>query len=265
MFEVPGGNMTLNGRVAIITGASRGIGFAIAKRFHEAGAQVALCGRSTDDLKRHEEIMGRERALAAVMDIRDRGNVDGGIRRIVEKFGKIDIVVNNAGVSGVTPIDAEDSGPWLDIVQTNIVGAYHVTRASVKHMPERGRVINISSVLGKFGVPGYTAYCTAKTGIIGFTRALALELAPRKIAVNAICPGWVATEMAWSGMRDIAAAIGISAEEFKQQAMSRVPLGEMIEPSEVAELALFLASDAGKNMDQCSILNAQFLSESDEH
>jgi NAD(P)-dependent dehydrogenase (short-subunit alcohol dehydrogenase family) len=106
----------------------------------------------------------------------------------------------------------------------------------------------ISSVLGKFGVPGYTAYCTAKTGLIGFTRALALELAPRKIAVNAICPGWTDTEMARSGMRDIADAQGITVEEFREQAMSRVPLGEMVQPEEVANLVAFLCAATGSKI-----------------
>ena len=112
-------------------------------------------------------------------------------------------------------------------------------------MRNGGRVIMMSSVLGKFGVPGYTAYCTAKTGLIGFTRALALELAPRKITVNALCPGWTDTEMARAGMRDIAAAAGISVEEFKKQAMARVPLGEMVEPEEVANLVAFLCAPTG--------------------
>ena len=106
----------------------------------------------------------------------------------------------------------------------------------------------MSSVLGKFGVPNYSAYCAAKTGLIGFTRALALELAPRKIAVNALCPGWVDTDMAWSGMKDIAAAQGIAVEEFRKQAMSRVPLGEMVTPDEVANLVAFLVSEAGKSI-----------------
>jgi NAD(P)-dependent dehydrogenase (short-subunit alcohol dehydrogenase family) len=106
----------------------------------------------------------------------------------------------------------------------------------------------VSSVLGKFGVPGYSAYCASKTALIGFVRALALELAPRKITVNAICPGWTDTEMAWSGMRDISASLGVSIEEFKRDAMSRVPLGEMVQPNEVANLAAFLASDTGRNM-----------------
>jgi ketoreductase len=240
--------MTLDGKVAIITGASRGIGLAISKRLRESGARVALCARSLDALKQEVRSMGEDNALAVRMDIRDPNSVREGVDRIVDRFASIHIVVNNAGISGVTPITATDPAPWLDIVQTNLVGSFMVTRASVSHMPDHGRVINISSVLGKFGVPGYTAYCATKTGLIGFTRALALELAPRKITVNALCPGWVDTEMAWSGMRDIAAGMGITTEEFYRQAMSHVPLGEMVQAQEVAETVLFLASEAGKNI-----------------
>jgi NAD(P)-dependent dehydrogenase (short-subunit alcohol dehydrogenase family) len=207
-----------------------------------------MCARSYEALKQQEQSMGEGNALAVKMDIRDANSVREGVNRIVDRFNSIHILVNNAGISGVTPIDAADVAPWLDIVQTNLIGSYLVTRSSLLHMPDHGRVINISSVLGKFGVPGYTAYCSAKTGLIGFTRALALELAPRKITVNALCPGWVDTEMAWSGMRDIAAGLGITTEEFHRQAMSRVPLGEMVTPEEVAETVLFLASEAGKNI-----------------
>ena len=182
------------------------------------------------------------------MDVRDQVSVDAGVRRIVDRFGKIDIVVNNAGISGVTPVDAPETKDWLDIIQTNVVGSYYVTRAAAPHIPNGGRVIMISSVLGKFGVPGYTAYCTAKTGLIGFTRALALELAPRKITVNALCPGWTDTEMARSGMRDIAKDLGISVEEFRQQAMARVPLGEMVEPEEVANLVAILVAETGSKI-----------------
>jgi NAD(P)-dependent dehydrogenase (short-subunit alcohol dehydrogenase family) len=179
------------------------------------------------------------------MDVRDQKSVDSGIRRIVDRFGKIDIVVNNAGIAGVTPVDAAATAPWVDIIQTNLIGTYYVTRAAAPHVPNGGRVIMISSVLGKFGVPGYTAYCAAKTGLIGFTRSLALELAPRKITVNALCPGWTDTEMARAGMREIASSAGISVEEFKKQAMSQVPLGEMVEPEEVANLVAFLCAPTG--------------------
>jgi NAD(P)-dependent dehydrogenase (short-subunit alcohol dehydrogenase family) len=229
-------------KVAIITGASRGIGRAIAKKLLDQGAQVALCARSGI------QDFPQDRSLAVTMDVRDQKNVEAGIRRIVDRFGKIDIVVNNAGISGVTPVGAADTGPWLDIIQTNVMGSYFVTRGAVPHMADGGRIIMISSVLGKFGVPGYTAYCTAKTGLIGFTRALALELAPRKITVNALCPGWTDTEMARSGMRDIAKDLGISVEQFYKEAMSRVPLGEMVEPEEVASLVSFLAAETGSKI-----------------
>jgi len=229
-------------KVAIITGASRGIGRAIAKKLLDQGAQVALCARSGI------QDFPQDRSLAVTMDVRDQKNVEAGIRRIVDRFGKIDIVINNAGISGVTPVGAADTGPWLDIIQTNVMGSYFVTRGAVPHMADGGRIIMISSVLGKFGVPGYTAYCTAKTGLIGFTRALALELAPRKITVNALCPGWTDTEMARSGMRDIAKDLGISVEQFYKEAMSRVPLGEMVEPEEVASLVSFLAAETGSKI-----------------
>ena len=226
-------------KVAIITGASRGIGRSIAKKLYDEGANVALCARSPI------QDFPEERSLAVMMDVRDQKNVEAGIRRIVDRFGKIDIVVNNAGISGVTPVDAADTGPWLEIIQTNVMGTYFVTRAAMPHVPNGGRIIMISSVLGKFGVPGYTAYCTAKTGLIGFARALALELAPRKITVNALCPGWTDTEMARAGMRDIAKDLGIPVEQFYKDAMSRVPLGEMVEPEEVANLVAFLAAETG--------------------
>ena len=230
--------MSIN-KVAIITGASRGIGRAIAKKLYEEGASLALCARSP--IRDFPD----ERSLAVTMDVRDQKSVDSGIRRIVDRFGKIDIVVNNAGIAGVTPVDAAATAPWVDIIQTNLIGTYYVTRAAAPHVPNGGRVIMISSVLGKFGVPGYTAYCAAKTGLMGFTRSLALELAPRKITVNALCPGWTDTEMARAGMREIASSAGISVEEFKKQAMSQVPLGEMVEPEEVANLVAFLCAPTG--------------------
>jgi len=235
-------------KVAIITGASRGIGLAIAKRFHQEGGSVSMCARSLDQLKQSEERLGKERAFAVAMDIRDPSSVESGMAQVVRRFEKIDVVVNNAGVSGVTPMDAADPAPWIDILNTNLLGTYYVTRAAIPHVPDGGRVIMISSVLGKFGVPGYTAYCASKTGLVGFVRALALELAPRGITVNALTPGWVNTDMARSGMRQIAASLSISLEELERQAMSRVPLGKMVEPEEVANLVQFLASDAGKNI-----------------
>lgn len=182
------------------------------------------------------------------MDVRDPADVEAAVKQAVDRFGKIDFVINNAGISGVTPIEAKDAAPWIDIINTNLLGPFHVTRSATPHVPDGGRIVMMSSVLGKFGVPGYTAYCSAKTALIGFTRALALELAHRKITVNALCPGWTDTDMAWDGMKAIASGAGITVDEFNKQAMSAVPLRQMVQPGEVADLTAFLCSEAGKNI-----------------
>ena len=150
--------------------------------------------------------------------------------------------MNNAGVGGGRPIDKTDTATWRRIVDTNVWGTFLVSRQAVSMLGDGGRIVNLSSVLGRFGVPGYTAYCASKHAVIGFTRALALELAERCITVNAICPGWVDTEMALQGMQGGAAAMGISYEEFRAHALGNVPIGRMIQPDEVAHLVKFLAS-----------------------
>ena len=130
----------------------------------------------------------------------------------------LDVLVNNAGVGGGEPVAGSSTARWRRIIDTNVTGTYLVTREAIGLMRDGGRIVNISSVLGRFGVPGYTAYCASKHGVIGFTRALALELAPRSITVNALCPGWVDTEMAAEGMRQGAAATGQTFDEFRERA-----------------------------------------------
>ncbi|MSO83034.1 MAG: SDR family oxidoreductase, partial [Acidobacteria bacterium] len=131
---------------------------------------------------------------------------------------------------------------WRRIIDTNLTGLYLVTREAIAQMRDGSRIVNISSVLGRFGVPGYTAYCASKHGVIGFTRALALELAPRRITVNALCPGWVDTEMAAEGMRLGAAATSQTFDQFRERALGAVPIRRIIQPEEVAELVRFVAS-----------------------
>lgn len=249
----------LTGRAAIVTGGGSGIGRAIALRFARAGARVAICGRQHAPLAAVAAAIaaGGGEARAHAVDLHEPAAGRGFVRAVHEAWGAIDILVNNAGMSGWTPLRGEAQGGglderdrlWRDILATNLDGVWHLTRAALPHMAgPRGRVINISSVLGRFGVPGYAAYCTAKHGVIGFTRALALELAPEGITVNAIAPGWVSTEMATQSMRAQAAAAGITFEEFLARALRGVPLGRMIEPAEVSELALYLASDRAAGM-----------------
>jgi ketoreductase len=248
------GAETLRDRSAFVTGGSRGIGLAIARRFAAAGAQVAICGRDLNRLTAAAEEIRREtgaQVIAHACDVRRPEEVRALASALRSTMGSIHILVNNAGISGMTPLlglDSPDSAGderWHDILATNLDGVYYVTKAILPLMPSPGgRIINLSSVLGRFGVPGYAAYCTTKHGLIGFTRALAMELAERGITVNALCPGWVATDMAWQGIRESAAARGMSSEAFREQAMAGVPIGRMIEPGEVAELSLYLASDA---------------------
>ncbi len=242
----------LQDRVALVTGGSRGIGRAIARALAEQGAKVAICSRDGEAVRKAaDEISpGGGRVLALRADVAEKADARTLVRDIVARWGQIHILVNNAGINARIPIDSDDDARWLQVLTVNVVGAYYVTREVLRYMPNGngGRIINISSVLGRFGVPAYTAYCTAKHGIIGFTRALALEVVGRGITVNAICPGWVETDMAALGMRQTAEAMSMSPEEFRKQALAMVPIQRMLEPKEIADLAVYLASDASAGM-----------------
>src|SRR3954470_3541856 len=186
--------MELKGKIALVTGGGTGIGKAIAQALAGDGARVAVASRNPAHLK----VSPADRSVMALeMDVRNKDQVRRGVAMVRESWGPIDILVNNAGISGLTAIDDPEDGRWRDIVETNLTGSYLVTKEVLKVMRNHahGRIINVSSVLGKFGVPGYSAYCSAKHGIIGFTRAIALEVVGRGITVNAICPGWVETDM----------------------------------------------------------------------
>ena len=249
----------LQDRVALVTGASRGIGKAIARALAQEGAKVALCARNAEAVRRAaDEISpGGGRVLGFEADVTDKADVRNLVQSIVGRWGQIHILVNTAGINARIPIESDDDAGWRAVLDSTVLGAYYVTREVLRHMPDHtqpdgrvpgGRVINLSSILGRFGVPGYTAYCAAKHGIIGFTRALALEVAGRGITVNAICPGWVETEMADRGMRETAAIMGITKEEFRRQALDAVPIKRILDPKEIADLAVYLASDAASGM-----------------
>jgi ketoreductase len=242
----------LQDRVALVTGGSRGIGKAIAKALADQGAKVAICARDGEAVRRAaDEISpGGGRVMAFRTDVTEKGDVRNLLRELVSRWGQLHILVNNAGINARTLIDAEDDARWLQVLSVNLVGTYYVTREALHCMPSHdgGRIINMSSVLGRFGVPAYTAYCTAKHGIIGFTRALALEVVGRGITVNAICPGWVETDMADHGMGETAAALGMTKEEFRKQALAAVPIQRILEPKEIADLAVYLASEASAGM-----------------
>jgi NAD(P)-dependent dehydrogenase (short-subunit alcohol dehydrogenase family) len=228
----------------LVTGGGRGIGRAIALAFAQPGSVVAIVGRTQADLQHTaSEIAARGATpIAIVMDVADESAVSRGFDAIRATAPTLDVVVNNAGAGGGQPIQTAEPASWRRILDTNVLGTFLVTRQAVGMLVDGGRVINMSSVLGRFGVPGYTAYCASKHAIIGFTRALALELVSRQITVNAICPGWVATDMAVQGMQSGAKSAGVTYKEFRRRALAAVPIGRIIEPDEVANLVKFLAS-----------------------
>lgn len=238
----------LAGKVAFVTGASRGIGEAIARRFAAEGARTALAARDEAECLRIAEQIGKQGNEAAAIgcDVTIPISVSNAIASVVAEWGRIDILVNNAGLGGVTPLDDPDDSRWHSILATNLTAVFRVTREAAAFLPQGGRILNISSVVGRFGVAGYAAYSATKHGIIGLTRTFALELALRQITVNAICPGWVETDMAREGYRRIAGKAKVSESEAREMAARMAPLGRVLEPEEVAGLAAYLASDEAR-------------------
>ncbi len=239
------GSRRLSEKVAFVTGASRGIGEAIARRFASEGARVALAARTEAAC---EKIAGEIRrlggdALAVGCDVTLRSSISRAVAAVAARWGRIDILVNGAGLGGPTPLADPDDSRWNAILSTNLTAVFQVTREAAPFLPAGGRVLNISSVLGRFGVAGFAAYSASKHGVIGLTRTFALELAPRQITVNALVPGWVETDMAREGFRRIGEQTGGGEEEGRRIAAKMAPLGRVLDPEEVAGLAAYLASD----------------------
>ena len=225
-----------NSKVALITGGSRGIGHALVHEFKKQGWVVATCGTQLQRLQNSEADFTFE------CDVSNVESVKKGIAEVVSRFKKIDVLVNNAGLAGNNSLEPEDSDDfWHRVINVNLNGTYYLSKYSLNHLPNQtGRIINIASVLALKGVPDATAYCAAKHAVLGFTRALSHHLAPRGITVNAICPGWVRTEMAQDRMKEI----GISEKDLE----SSVPLGRFIEPHEIAEFVYGIATSPSAAM-----------------
>jgi len=241
------------GRHVVVTGGGVGIGKAIAERLAAEGASLTLLARDSERLKRVAIELG---ARAAACDIRDRAQVDEAFAAAASAYGPIHALVANSGIGG--PNEEGRADRFDDLVHTNLIGTYSCARAAVRHLaegPEPRHVVVVSSILARIAVPGYTGYSASKAGLLGLVRSLAAELAPQHIQVNAICPGWVNTEMAWEGLDGLAEAIGGSRDDAFREAMRNVPLGRMGEPEDVAgTVAWLLSSDArgvtGQAIDQ---------------
>jgi len=229
-------SMRFENQTAIVTGAGRGIGHAIAVRLASEGARVACVSRNEENAKRAADEINRIRLNAAnayAIDVGDHASVQKMGTQILSDFGKIDILVNNAGVTRdglVMRMSVED---WDAVINTNLRGAFNFTQAIVRAMIKQrsGRIINISSVIGLIGNAGQTNYAASKAGLLGFTKSLARELAGRNITVNAIAPGFITTDM----------TAGLS-EEIKKTIQSQIPLGKTGTVEDVANAATFLAS-----------------------
>ncbi len=211
-------NQTMT-KTAIVTGGTRGIGGAVADRLAEAGYRVIVAARTRPDSSPYE---------FRVCDVAD----PAAATALFHGVGRVDALVCAAGTAGVNRLDGGDE-TWHAIIGSNLHGTYHCCKAALPLLPDgTGRIVNIASVLGLRGVPDQTAYCAAKHGVVGFTRALALALAPRGITVNAICPGWVDTKMALDRFQEL----GITPDD----AARTVPTGHIATPEEIADAVMWL-------------------------
>jgi 3-oxoacyl-[acyl-carrier protein] reductase len=227
---------SLKDRVALVTGASQGIGRAIALALSCAGARVVLAARNAEKLQSlAEEIdAAHGAALAIQMDVGDAQQVKAGFRQALERFGRLDILVNNAAITRdglALRMKAED---WDTVLRTNLTGAYYCIQQALAPMVRQrsGRIINVSSVVAESGNAGQANYVAAKAGLIGLTRAIAVEVASRNITVNAVAPGFITSPMT-----------DPLPENVKQELLARIPLGRMGQDAEVAAAIVFLASD----------------------
>src|SRR5262250_1804948 len=233
----------LAGKLALVTGGGRGIGAAIARVLATAGARVVVCGRNKPDLDAVAREIG---GVALQLDLTDRHATD----EVIASVGHVDVLVNNAGIAESAPLDRTTDEIWDRILELDVTAAFRVTRALVPSMiaAKWGRVINIASNAGVSGYGYSTAYCAAKHAMVGMTRALAIDLARTGVTINALCPGWVETQMAEEAVTRIAAKTGRSAEEARTQLAAMSPQRRMITPEEVAHAALMLCGEGARGI-----------------
>jgi len=234
---------------ALVTGASRGIGLAVADAFLENGADVSILASSELVHSVADELSTRHQRNVDAIQC-DITNIEM-VEKQISKISSIDILINNAGLELITPID--DTSPdcalrFQDVINTNVLGTYYVTRSSLAKMDNGGRIVITSSIWGKTAVAEFSAYCASKHANIGFMRALAWELAPRGITVNAVCPGWVRTAAAMRSLEVMSKRAEVSAEEMLEEIVANQAIGGLLEPEDVVGPYIFLASDAAADV-----------------
>lgn len=232
-------------KTVVVTGGSRGIGFDVAKKFWNEGYDVITCSRS--------EKMENAGWKHFICDLRDKVQVKDFGKMLSSTAKNIQVLVNNAGIAGKNSLDTDDDSLWYDIIATNLHGPYLLCKAIIPLMSSGGSIINITSVLAHTGVADQTAYCAAKHGLTGFTKALAKNLAPKNITVNAIAPGWVETQMARQRMDEL--------QLSRAELCEMVPLKRIIAGDEIAEMAHYLSGKGARNITgQSFVIDGGYLS-----
>ncbi|KAA6208398.1 3-oxoacyl-ACP reductase FabG [Avibacterium paragallinarum] len=223
----------MQGKIALVTGATRGIGRAIAEELSAKGAFVIGTATSEKGADRISAYLG-EKGKGLVLNVADQQSIEAVLAQIKAEFGDIDILVNNAGITRDNLLMRMKEEEWFDILQTNLTSVFHLSKAMLRSMMKKraGRIITIGSVVGSMGNPGQANYCAAKAGLIGFSKALAKEVASRGITVNVVAPGFIATDMTEA-----------LTEEQKAATLANVPAGRLGEPKDIAKAVAFLASD----------------------
>ena len=246
--------MKLQNRIALITGGGRGIGRAIAFAFAQEGAELVVAARTLEQVEQVASELSAKaqlKVLPVTCDVSSIRSVEQMFALVSESFGRgPDIMVNNAGIAESAPVSRTDDEMWHRHIEINLSGSFYCTRASLPGMIERGwgRIINMASIAGKTGAPYIAAYSASKHGLIGLTRSCAAEVAAKGITANAICPGYVDTEMTTRGVENITKKTGRSADEAMESILKMSPQKRLVTSEEVAALALFLASEEGRSI-----------------
>jgi len=229
----------VGGKIAIVTGGGSGIGLGIAEKFTQAGIETIIVGRDEKKLNQAKEKLGVH-CHAMVCDVSDLKSIPEFICNVIRQFGQIDILVNNAGINMKKEFAEVSDEDFQKVITTNLTAVFVISREVVKQMliQKSGSIINISSMAAQYGLPKVIAYSASKTAIDGMTRAMAVELSPKGIRVNAIAPGFIITEMTDKALN--------SDPERKSKVFNRTPMGYMGQPSDIGDAALFLAGDASK-------------------
>ena len=223
----------MQGKIALVTGATRGIGRAVAEELVSKGAFVIGTATSEKGADSISAYLG-EKGKGLVLNVADQASIDAVLEQIKQEFGDIDILVNNAGITRDNLLMRMKDEEWFDILQTNLSSVYHLSKAMLRTMMKKrfGRIINIGSVVGSMGNAGQTNYCAAKAGLIGFSKALAKDVASSGISFNVVAPGFIATDMT-----------DVLSEELKNNLLTQIPAGRLGEPKDIAKAVAFLASE----------------------